>query len=132
MSTLTQAEEFFDGVPFGARAVQWVSSTLGALGSIDVVVTRSQVAFRRAAPGGRTRGVAYLWRPGQYLSHPQADMVLSVPLSAPAPSPRWKEIAHPTPTTWMHHLEVRALNDLDDQVAGWLREAYASDSQPQT
>lgn len=132
MSTLAEAEEFFEGVPFGAEAVQWVASTLGSLGVIDVIVTRSQVAFRRVTPGVRTRGVAFLWRPGQYLIHPHAAMVLSVPLSAPTPSPRWKEIAHPSPTTWMHHLEVRELSDLDGQVADWLREAFLRGSQAQT
>lgn len=132
MSTLAEAEEFFEGVPFGAEAVQWVASTLDSFGVIDVAVTRSQVAFRHAMPGARTRTVASLWRPGQYLSHPRAEMVLSVPLSAPTPSPRWKEIAHPSPTTWMHHLEVRELSDLDVQVADWLREAFVRGSQPQT
>lgn len=38
-------------------------------------------------------------------------------------SPRWKEVAHPAPAHWMHHLEVNDPSDIDDDVAGRLREA---------
>lgn len=85
----------------------------------DVVerTTRSQVAFRRR------RGFAYLWRPGQYLRHPAADVVLSLAFPEEVPSERFKEVVHPAATTWMHHLEVHTVADLDDEVAGWLRRA---------
>ena len=79
--------------------------------------TRSQVAFRRR------RGFAYLWRPGQYLRHPAAEVVLSLAFREELPSPRFKGVVHPAPTTWMHHLELHAVADLDDEVAGWLRRA---------
>jgi hypothetical protein len=39
-------------------------------------------------------------------------------------SSRFKQVAHPSASTWMHHLEVRSVpEDLDDEVAGWLRDA---------
>jgi len=38
-------------------------------------------------------------------------------------SPRFKQVVHPTPKQWMHHLEVRNVAELDEQVGGWLREA---------
>jgi len=38
-------------------------------------------------------------------------------------SPRFKEVAHPAPAHWVHHLEVRAVTDVDEEVVGWLREA---------
>ena len=38
-------------------------------------------------------------------------------------SPRCKEVAHPSPTHSMHHLEVRDPAEIDDEVAAWLREA---------
>jgi hypothetical protein len=40
-------------------------------------------------------------------------------------SSRFKEVAHPARTTWMHHLEVRSLEELDDEVLSWLAQAYA-------
>ena len=90
------------------------------LGGCDVRVSKSQVAFRRR------RGFAYLWLPGQYLTHPAAEVVLSIPLGRHDGSPRWKEVAHPSPTAWMHHLEVRSPGELDDEVAAWLREAWSA------
>lgn len=127
MSTLEQAQAFFDGEPLGVTAVRWVASVLTDFGGADIVVTRSQVAFRRPDSDGipvRPRTVALLWRPGQYLASPHAPVVLSVPLAGPDPSPRWKEVAHPGPSTWMHHLEVLGESDLDAEVASWLRLAY--------
>jgi hypothetical protein len=62
------------------------------------------VAFRRR------RGFAFL-------------VVLSIGLDREIVSPRWKQVAHPARTTWIHHLEIRATTELDQEVEGWLREA---------
>ena len=110
-------EEFFAGHPFALAVHDRVLDIVQELGPVDVRVSRSQVALRLR------RGFAYLWLPGQYLRHPGAEVVLSVSLGRHDDSPRWKEVAHPSPKHWIHHLEVRDLADLDDEVAGWLREA---------
>ncbi len=83
----------------------------------EVRTSRSQVAFRRR------RGFASLWLPGRYLSRPGAEVVLSIALDRPLGSERFKEVAHPAASVWMHHLEVHAPEDLDDEVQGWLRDA---------
>jgi hypothetical protein len=59
-----------------------------------------------------------------YLAKPRAEVVLSIPLDREIASPRWKEIAHPAPNVWQHHLEITDVADVDDEVRGWLREAY--------
>jgi hypothetical protein len=82
-----------------------------------VRVTRSQIAFR-----GR-RGFAWLWRPRLYLGARGAEIVLSIALPREAASPRWKEVAHPAARTWIHHLELASVDQLDDEVVAWLREA---------
>jgi hypothetical protein len=111
-------EEFLAGSDLGLAALGRVRALL-AEGFPDVTerTSRSQVAFRRR------RGFAYLWRPGQYLRHPAAEVVLSLAFREELPSPRFKEVVHPAPTTWMHHLELHAVADLDDEVDGWLRRA---------
>ncbi len=111
------AEGFFAGSELGLATLTRVRDVLATHHGISERTTKSQVAFRR-----RT-GFAFLWRPGQYLHHPAAEVVLSIGLPRRVDSPRFKEIAHPARTTWMHHLEVHAVGDLDDEVAGWLREA---------
>ena len=80
-------------------------------------VSKSQVALRAR------RGFAYLWLPGRWLRNPAADLVVSIALDRRIESPRFKEVAHPARDVWMHHLEVQEPGDVDDEVAGWLREA---------
>ncbi len=111
-------EAFFAGTELGLRAYRRVLDLAERAGPVDVAVTRSQVALRR---GGR--GFAYLWKPGQYLKEPGAEVVLSIGLPREIESPRWKQVAHPSPRIWMHHLEIHAIAELDDEVAAWLEEA---------
>jgi hypothetical protein len=110
--------EFFAGSRVGLAVYQALECAVGELGEHEVRVGKSQVAFRRR------RGFAYLWRPGQYVKS-DVPVVLSLALRHRLQSPRFKEVVHPAPTTWMHHLEVRSGADLDDEVLAWLTEAYA-------
>jgi hypothetical protein len=112
-------EEFFHGHADALAAYERVRAMLDRLGPFSVRITKSQVAFRRK------RGFAYLWRPGQYLTAPNAEVVLTVALGRHDGSPRFKEVVHPSPTQWMHHLEIQGLDDLDDEVEQWLSEAAA-------
>jgi hypothetical protein len=59
-----------------------------------------------------------------YLRAPQAEVVLSIAMDRELTSPRFKEVAHPSPRTWQHHLEIRDVADVDDEIKAWLREAY--------
>lgn len=82
---------------------------------VTVRISKSQVALRRR------RGFAYLWSPSRYLRRPTAPVVLSIATTERLPSPRFKEVVHPGP--WMHHLEIHAADDIDDEVVGWLNSA---------
>lgn len=108
---------FFAGHPVAQAVFDRVRSVLADAGGCTVRVSRSQVAFRRR------RGFAYLWLPGQYLARPAADVVLTVALGRHDGSPRWKQVVHPSRAHWIHHLEVHDPADIDEEVAGWLREA---------
>lgn len=82
-------------------------------------MTKSQVTFRRR------RGFAYVWRPGQYIdSHVPA--VLSIALSHEVTSDRIKSVVHPSTNVWMHHIELDDVGQVDDEIRGWLEDAYAS------
>jgi hypothetical protein len=114
------AAEFFASSTLGLATFERVQAMLRPFGDVTVRTSRSQVTFRRR------RGFAYLWLPGRYLSGPHAEVVLSIALHHQDASPRWKQVAHPRPSWWMHHLEVGAVDDLDDEVADRLREAAAA------
>jgi len=83
----------------------------------EIRATKSQVAFR-----GRRRGFAYVWWPGRYVRS-DVPAVLSIALRSPVDSPRFKSVVNPRPGLWMHHLELHSEDDLDAEVAGWLRQA---------
>jgi hypothetical protein len=85
---------------------------------VTINATKSQIAFTRR------RGFDHIWLPGMYLARPQAEVVLSIPLDRVVASPRFKEIAHPSAGIWQHHLEVRGIAGIDDEVRNWLHAAY--------
>jgi len=113
-------EDLFAGFPETLavfRAVEAVVGEIDEAHDTTVATSRSQVAFKR-----RT-GFAYVWRPGQYVRN-DAPAVLSIALPRQVRSARWKDVVHPSPHTWMHHLELSSAAELDDEVRGWLQEAY--------
>jgi hypothetical protein len=110
-------EEHVAGHPVALAFLGAVREVIDRLGGAEIRTTKSQIAFRRR------RGFAYLWLPGRYLTSPAADVVLSIVLGRRDESPRWKEVAHPSPTQWIHHLEVPDSAQIDAEVADWLREA---------
>jgi hypothetical protein len=107
------------GNPVALSVFDRVRAVVTGLGPCEVRTTKSQVAFRPR------RGFAYLWVPGNYLRAPTAPVVLSVALGRQDGSPRWKQVAHPSPAHWMHHLELHDAAEVDEEVVGWLREAAA-------
>jgi hypothetical protein len=103
-----------------------VEDMLSSCGDVEVHTTKSQISFKRR------RGFAYIWLPGMYLARPQAEVVLSIVLDRKMASPRFNEVAHPSPGIWQHHLEVGDVADLDDEVRDWLRAAYECAAQRRT
>ena len=117
---LLDPDRLFRDEPEAMEVYRSVRAMLEQLGPVEVRTSRSQVAFRRR------RGFAFLWVPVAWARRPSVLVVLSIALGRQIESPRWKQVAHPAPTTWMHHLEVRTPGDLDAEVEGWLREAWAA------
>lgn len=110
-------EDLFDGFPRGLAVCRAVEQAVAAIGDAAVVVSKSQVAFRRR------RGFAYVWRPGQYVDS-EVPAVLSLALPREVLSHRFKEVVHPSSQVWMHHLELDDAAQVDNQVRAWLQEAY--------
>jgi hypothetical protein len=112
-------EQVFSGSPRGLELFRAVERMLAAPTPPTVRATKSQVAFR-----GK-RGYAYLWWPGRYVAS-DVPAVLSLALPRRVDSARFKEVVNPSPGMWMHHLELHSEDQLDDEVADWLREARAA------
>lgn len=110
-------EQFFAGSSAGLEIFRAVRGAVDELGDVEVRVSKSQIAFRNR------RGFAYVWRPAPYLNS-DVPAVLSIGLPERVESERFKEIVRPTRKTWMHHIEMWEPEDVDDDVHGWLRDAY--------
>jgi hypothetical protein len=111
-------EEFLAASALAWAVFETVSEVVASFGDVTIRTTKSQIAFRRR------RGFASIWLPGRYLARPQAEVVLSIALDRVVASPRFKEIAHPSAGIWQHHLEVRSVAEIDDEVRDLLRAAY--------
>jgi hypothetical protein len=62
--------------------------------------------------------------PDRYLGRGHTPLVLSLAFDSRRDSPRWKQVVEPAPGRYMHHLELRSASEIDDEVRGWLREAW--------
>ncbi len=113
-------DEFFADKTLAKELFAAVRCEVEAVGEASIRVTRSQIAFRRR------RSFAWVWMPGQYLRGRVAPLVLTVSLPWRDGSPRWKEVVEPVPGRFTHHLELNNTADIDEQVSGWLRQAWDS------
>jgi hypothetical protein len=112
-------DDYFRGNDESRRLFEALHSMIESLGSIQVRVTKSQIAFVRRKP------FAWAWIPGRYLRSRGAPLVLTLSFRQKNPSPRWKEIVEPAPGRCTHHLELFSTRDMNDQVRAWLQEAWA-------
>ena len=111
-------EDYFGDEVESLRLFEAVAAAISEIGPATVSTSKSQVAFRRR------RNFAWVWIPGKYLRREAAPLVLTLGFTTRSDSPRWKEIVEPKPGRFTHHLELYDSGDIDDEVRGWLREAW--------
>lgn len=111
-------EEFFQGNEQAAELFRVVLTAIEIMGPVQIRVSKSQIAFR-----GK-RGFAWVWIPGKYLKGKTAPLVLTIGLRRRDLSARWKEVVEPYPGRFVHHLELYAAKQVDEEVKAWLAEAW--------
>ena len=111
-------DEYFGGYEESRRIFEAVRGAVDAIGLTKLRVMKSQVAFYRR------KALARVWIPARYLRGKTAPLVLTLSFHSRNKSPRWKEIVEPAPGHFIHHLELYSVADIDDQVRGWLRDAW--------
>jgi len=116
-------EEFFSRYELSRLLFDTVREEIETLGAVEIRVSKSQIAFRRR------RAFAWVWVPQRYLRGRQAPLVLTLSFARKDESPRWKEIVEPNPGRFTHHLELRTSTEIDDEVRGWLKEAWETAGQ---
>ena len=112
-------DEFLGDRAGAKQLYEAVRRQVDTIGDYYVRASKSQIAFRHRRP------FAAVWMPDQYLAgRGLAPLVLSVFLRERDPSPRWKEVIEAAPGRFTHHLELRELDEVDEEVRGWLRRAW--------
>lgn len=109
---------FFEGRSRSHELFARLEALIREVGEARRRITKSQIAFKRK------RNFAWAWIPGRYLKGAAAPLVVSISLERKDGSPRWKEVVEPSIGRFIHHLEIRDEEDLDDQVRDWLDEAW--------
>jgi hypothetical protein len=115
---MTTPDEFFSGEEASLIIYRNLFADIDVLGPVEVSVTKSQIAFHRR------KAFAWVWIPGKYLHGKTAPLVLSVALRRKDTSKRWKQVVEPKPGRFMHHLELFASEEIDDEVRAWLQESW--------
>ncbi len=110
-------KQFFAGAPVGWQVFQALAAAVDLMGEHEVRTGHSQVSFRRR------KTFLLLWRPGQYVRS-DVPVVVSIPLGHRLASRRFKEVTQVGAHAWMHHLEVRRVEEVDDEVLAWVGQAY--------
>ena len=123
MTERLPGEEHFAHDPAATRIYRTLALPILALDGVAVRVTKSQVAFRMR------KGFAYAWDPRRYVRS-SVPLVVSIALPYELRSARFKEVAHPAPSTWMHHVELTGPADVDAELLSWIREAYDAAQPP--
>lgn len=113
-------DEFFEGHEESRQLFEAMRHVVSAIGPAEIRVTKSQIAFRRR------KTFALVWMPGKYLHSKVAPLVLTFSLHSRDASPRWKEIVKISEKRFTHHLELHSIRDIDDEVRGWLADAWMS------
>lgn len=115
--TPSTPQDLFRNSPDGLDLCLAVQDFITGMAAATVRTTISQMAFRHR------RAFAWVWNPRQHLKT-AVPAVLSLALPRQLHSARVKEVVHTAPGSWMHHLELHGVGDLDDELAGWVAEAF--------
>ena len=111
-------DDFFDGYPLSRQIFDHLAAMICEICPAQVRVSKSQVSFRDS------KAFAWVWIPARYLRGRVAPLVLTLVFHRRDISPRWKEIVEPSPGNYTHHLELNSIEDVDNQVRGWLQAAW--------
>lgn len=108
----------FQGVPGALPLYQEIEARIcAAFDDVHRKVGKTQVSF------SNRYGFAYVSLPRKKIKDGPA-VVLTFGLAYRLVHPRIMLAVEPYPNRWTHHMLLHAKEELDDEVMGWLREAY--------
>ena len=110
---------FFEGRPFALQIYETFEyQLLARLPDTKIDVQKSQIALRNP----RVFGCVSLMRVRRPM--PPVYMVVTFGLGMRLASPRIDTAVEPYPNRWTHHAVLTRPEEVDDELMGWMREAY--------
>ena len=111
---------FFDGKPLELSLYETLFRRMEMeFPDATVKVQKSQISFY----GRHLFGAASL-PVRRKKNWPEHCIVVTIGLSCQLASPRVAVAVEPYPNRWTHHVLISAEEQIDDELMGWLREAY--------
>ena len=111
---------FFDGKPRELALYEAFAHELAALGAYTAVSHKTQISLKNR----RVFGCVSMLRVLRRALLPEHYIVITLGLPYPVSSPRIAVVTEAQPHRWTHHIVVGAERELDDELMGWVREAY--------
>lgn len=86
----------------------------------ELIVQNSQLAFREK------KAFCWVWLPirAKFKDRPEHYFILTFGLNRLLDSPRIVSPAEPYPNRWTHHVIISKRDDLDEELLGWIKQAY--------
>lgn len=120
-------ERFFKGRPEAFLLFEALRKEVEALGTVEIEVMKTQITFQA------NRKFAWVWLPQMWIrKRAETSITLTFSLDREVRHPKIVEAVEPRPGKWTHHILIDALEDIDDEVRGYLKEAYAIGVRPQS
>ena len=111
---------FFDGKPLERELYEALYQKLDSvIPGASVKVQKSQISFY-----GRHLFAAASLPLRRKKDWPKACILVTLGLSHRLDNPRIAVATEPYPGRWTHHIVISRAEQLDDQLMGWLQEAY--------
>lgn len=109
----------FDGHPEELALYEAIEAAiLDRFAGVRIKVAKTQISFKTNA------GFAYVSLP-RMKERPAHSVILTLALEHEIKSPRILMAVEPYPRRWTHHLIIESPNQLDEELMGWLADAYA-------
>lgn len=93
---------------------------LAELGEVEFKVQKTQITLKNR----RVFGAVSFLPARRAKDRPDPYITITLGLGRREPSPRIDQASEPYPGRWTHHLVIGSVEEIDDELMAWVREAY--------
>jgi hypothetical protein len=111
--------DFFDGKTAHVRALydQYLAFVERSVGAVIVNVDKSRISFQNRARFTTIAGVR------------KDKLVISLWMKPKIENPRFTRTEFIPPNNWVYQFHLKAPSELDEEIVGWLKEAWSVGNQ---